>query len=400
MKILFVAHLNPLPCNAGNRARILNMIRELVAWGHEVHYAYLNSTKLPADHVLELESQLGGGKFHDIEIRSPRELETIIARGLRKVLRLVNHEAGHRVPLDHRYDPAATEQLSSLHDRQRFDAVFVEYVFMSKAFGAFAADSTLRVLDTHDAFGDRHQNFLEVGKRPSWYATTPEEEEAGFRRADVVIAIQDEEAEGFRRRLGADGARVHTVSHFLDLSRRIDLPNVSAAAFIGAVNAVNLAALEFLTREVMPLVLNQRPDFKLFVAGLISGKIQSTESVESCGFVDHVADLYARAPLSLNPMVLGTGINIKVLDAMACGVPTVSTEKGARGLAPRFRRGVRTVPDRNPHAFAAAVLEILADGGLHRDVGEMAFADAIAWNEEQRSALRDVLQLVAHGDVE
>lgn len=394
MRVLFVAHLSPIPCNAGNRARILGMIRELVKWGHEIHYAVLNAPGSPLDQLPELETELGGGRAYEIQVRPPHERETIVARGWRRFLRVIRHEAGYRVPLDYLYDKRATLQLRALHEQIGFGAVFVEYVFLSKAFEAFDAN-VFRILDTHDAFGDRHKKFLKAGQRPSWYSTALREEETGFRRADVVLAIQGEEERRFRRRLGEDGDRVRTVSHFVDLSRRVETTGAPAASFIGSLNAVNVAGLDFLVREVMPRVLEHRPDFRLLVAGPISDKVGRQEGVEACGFVSHVADLYARAPISLNPMVLGTGINIKLLEAMACGVPSVSTETGVRGMEPHFRRGVRTVRDRDPGAFAAAILDLLENPARCRRMGAEAYADAAAWNTEQRSALREVLELAS-----
>ena len=393
MRILFVAHLNPIPCNSGNRARILNMLRELVAWGHEVHYAVLNAAGAPVEHLDELERELGGGRVHEIEVRPARQRATIVARGWRRFLRVVRHEAGHRVPLDYLYDSHATHFLRGLHEQIGFGAVFVEYVFLSKAFEAFDKN-VFRILDTHDAFGDRHKKFLKAGERPSWYSTTLREEETGFRRADIVLAIQGEEEKRFRRRLGKDGERVRTVSHFVDLSRRIEPTGAPAASFIGSLNAVNMAAFDFLAGEVMPRVLEHRRDFRIFVAGPISERVGRQKGVQAVGFVDHVANLYARAPLFLNPTVLGTGIDVRLLEAMACGIPSVSTETGVRGLGTHFR-GVRTVRDRDPGAFAAGILDLLENPALSRRLGAQAYADAAAWNAEQRAELRAVLELAS-----
>lgn len=393
MKTLFVANRMPVPCTTGNRARILSLVRALAGWGHEIHYAFAGTDGVTAADVAELESHLAGGRFHRIEVRDVRQLESVAARALRRLLRLLKQEGGYRFPLDYGYDPRTTAALAALQERHAFAVVFVEYVFMSKALAAFPP-RTLRVLDTHDAFGDRHKEFLKAGERPSWYATTPAEEETGFRRADVVIAIQEEEAARFRSRLGVDAGRVRTVGHIVDLSRRVELPDLPAAAFLGSVNAVNRAGLDYLIREIVPRVLRQQADFRLLVAGPISGGLAPSPGVEACGLVDHVANLFARAPLSLNPMLLGTGISIKLLDAMACGVPSVSTEVGARGLEPRFRRGIVTVPDRDPQAFSDALLQLLADRGQRRRLGELAYADASAWNEEQTRALSDIIVLM------
>jgi glycosyltransferase involved in cell wall biosynthesis len=77
---------------------------------------------------------------------------------------------------------------------------------------------------------------------------------------------------------------------------------------------------------------------------------------------------------------------------MATGVPSVSTEAGVKGLKSGLRRGVRTVPDNNADAFAAAILELLDEPARCRRMGADAYADAAAWNAEQRSTLREILE--------
>jgi polysaccharide biosynthesis protein PslH len=394
VKILFVADSNPIPVVAGNRARILNMVRELVRWGHEVHYALLNAGDSPAEHLAELEGELGRGQVHEIHVAPPHKRETIVRRGARQFLRVIRHEAGYRVRLDHFYDKSATIHLRALHEPIGFGAVIVEGVFLAKAFEAFDAN-VFRILDTHQAFGDRHKKPLKAGMQPLGYSTTLREEENGFRRADVVLAMQRDDEKRFRQRLGKDGDRVRTVSHIVDLTRRIEPTGAPAASFIGSMNAVNLAGLDFLLRQVMPRVREHRPDFRLFVAGPISDWVRKKKGAEACGFVSHVADLFQRAPLSLNPISISTGINIRLLEAMACGIPTVSTEKGVRGLEPTLRRGVRIVRDRDPGAFAAAILDLLENPARCRRMGADAYADAAAWNTAQRAALREVLELAA-----
>jgi glycosyltransferase involved in cell wall biosynthesis len=397
MRILIVSEVMPIPPNAGNRARILGLIRELVSLGHEVHFALVGRNKVPDGDILALQSLLGGGSLHGVTSRPLREFTPAFirygARARAKILRVLGSEGSYYVTVDRRYDPLVTEQLKSLQKVHQFDTVVVEYVFMSRAFEAFPP-GTLRVLDTHDSFGDRHRVFLRAGRPPTWFTTSPRREEAAFRRADVVIAIQEDEAEEFRRRIGRKGPPVLTVSHMVDLSRRSQLPDVTAAAFLGSVNSPNLAALDFLLQEILPEIVERQPSFKILVGGPISDKVARTQNVEPCGIVRHVSDLFARAPLSLNPITLGTGINIKLLDAMACGVPTVTTATGARGLAPRFQRSVRVVADRNPTAFALAVIELLENRKLRRQMADLAFADATIWQEEQRRALREVLSCV------
>jgi hypothetical protein len=277
-----------------------------------------------------------------------------------------------------------------MHERIRFGAVIVEYVFLSKAFEAFD-QNVFRILDTLDVFGDRHRKFLKAGKRPSGYSTTPGEEVTGLRRADIVLALQDRDQRRLRRRLGSHGDFVRTVGHLVDLSRRIETTGVPAAAFFGWLDAGNIASLEFLVRQVVPRVTKRRPEFRLLVGGPISGRVRQMKGVEALN-VGGSADLYSRAPLSLIPSVLNLDCGLALLEAMASGIPSVSTEKGVRGIKPNLRRGVRVVADHDAEAFAAAILDLIADPGRCRRMGADAYADAAAWNAEQRAVLQEVLE--------
>ena len=388
MKILFVAPFSPLPCISEEHARILNLVRELVKWGHQVHYAVLNAGASPMDALDDLEREVGGGGVYEISVSPARE--PLAKSAWRGALRLIRLKGGYRLPLDHLYDRSATGYLRSLHERVIFGAVIVEYVFLSRAFEAFDPN-VFRILDTLHVFEDRHKKFLKAGKRPSGFSTSPRQEAIGLRRADVVLASQGEDERLLRRRLAGDGERVRTLGHFVDLSRRIEPTGVPLAGFIGKLDTESVASLDFLLRQVVPRVREHRPDFRLLVAGPVAGRVRKMKGVEAVD-LDDSADLYARAPLSLIPTVVSLGNSIGLLEAMASGVPSVSTEKGVRCLGPGLRRGVRTVRDNDADAFAAAILELLADPARCRRMGADAYADAAAWNAEQRAVLQEVLE--------
>lgn len=83
------------------------------------------------------------------------------------------------------------DEVARLQSANGYDAVIVNYVWLSKALTA--AGSALKILDTHDLFGDRHNLARRAGVEPNWYFTSIAEESRGFDRADIVIAIQKDE---------------------------------------------------------------------------------------------------------------------------------------------------------------------------------------------------------------
>jgi polysaccharide biosynthesis protein PslH len=212
-----------------------------------------------------------------------------------------------------------------------------------------------------------------------------------FRRADVVVAIQEEEERTFRQRLGKEAPAVATVSHILDLDGRVEDLTSSDFLFLGSGNDANIISLNAFLDNVLPLIRAARPDVRLVVAGSICGKIEDREGVVKLGRVDSLKDAFTRAPLSINPIALGTGINIKLLDALAAGIPTISSRTGVRGLPERYRSGVVVVEDNDHQAFAEAILQLSASRDQREALGNKAFEDAVEWNRQQMTALGNIL---------
>lgn len=376
-----------IPPIEGNSQRILNLTRGLRSLGHDVYFILLPS-KSHGDLDLAAHGQeFGNGRFFHLEpdllyaaLYIPRRICGEIKR---RALHLIRSRRRYYHGLDEYFPEAGRLRLRSFQRKVQLDAVMVEYVFQSGALNHFS-DSVLKVIDAHDQFADRHITF----NFSNYLFSIPVSEQArGFRRADVVVAIQQEEAEVFRRQLGSEPPEVAVVSHLLDLDRKVTDYSPSAAVFLGSGNIANVTSVTYFIDKVLPLVRSALPDFELVLAGSICKKIPYRDGVAKLGIVDHVSDAFAKAPISLNPMLQGTGINIKLLDALAAGVVTVSTQTGIRGLPQSYRSGVVAVADHDAEAFAAELVALLKDQSLRQALGESAYRDAIAWNAAQMAAL-------------
>lgn len=423
MRIALVTSFPAFPASAGNRSRIQQLASAVMQCGHELKFVLLPSDHESVDdaaheaafgqdgYVKITAGRPGGpnfpGKWTLRQIgkglslvggwmrrdRTGSRTARRIVSGSYKVMRLLGLEWVYYSALDKFYDSHWARQLSIIG--KDVDAVIVEYVFNSWAFECFPA-SALRLLDTHDAFANRHRSYLTEGVSNYWVSFRPRDESTGFRRADVVLAIQQEEAQRFRRQLAQDGAAnnpdVVVVSHFMGESDApVDCAVDGAAIFLASDNPANRHALDNFLQNVLPRVVREIPDFELRLAGSIAGHVADRPNVSKLGWIQDVRRAFAQAPVSINPLLVGTGINIKLLDAMAAGVPTVSTETGIRGLPASYRAGVLAVPDDDHAEFAAAVVRFAKDAGLRREVGRKAFDNAIRWNAEQKAQLERCL---------
>lgn len=97
----------------------------------------------------------------------------------------------------------------------------------------------------------------------------------------------------------------------------------------------NISGVEFLVNNILPLVWEKRPDVNLLIAGANPHakvlQLQS-EKVTVSGWVDDIRESYASAKIFIAPMQIGTGLQNKLLEAMAMGLPCITSELANNAL--------------------------------------------------------------------
>lgn len=126
---------------------------------------------------------------------------------------------------------------------------------------------------------------------------------------------------------------------------------------------------------VWPRVLERRPDARLLLAGFGMEReafphVPDLPGVEWRGTVGSATDFLRELGVLLYPLGRGSGAKIKVLEALALGVPVVTTPDGAEGIGGRDGLVVET----GDEALAAATGALLEDAGARRAAGDAARA--------------------------
>lgn len=123
----------------------------------------------------------------------------------------------------------------------------------------------------------------------------------------------------------------------------------------------NIEGVLFLVDEVLPLVCKSLPGVKLLVAGATpAARIRSLEgkNVDISGWVDDIRESYARAKIFIAPMLISTGLQNKLLEAMAMRLPCITSELANNALGGTHERNVLVCA--SPQEYADAVLRLLA----------------------------------------
>lgn len=123
----------------------------------------------------------------------------------------------------------------------------------------------------------------------------------------------------------------------------------------------NRRGLSFLIEEVLPIVWKQLPDARLALVGGGLGQPPSSDPrVETLGFVDDLRDAYGKSSCAVVPLLQGGGTPLKLIEALAYGLPVVATARAAAALG--LHDGEHCLTATGAEDFAAALVRVLRDG--------------------------------------
>jgi glycosyltransferase involved in cell wall biosynthesis len=156
--------------------------------------------------------------------------------------------------------------------------------------------------------------------------------------------------------------------------------------FLGSAgHGPNRDALEWLITKIWPEILRQLPSAQLVVVGDWTEKCRVGFAGPSVTFLGYVHNLAAtlRGAIMLVPLRIGSGIRVKIMVAMAQGVPVVSTSVGCEGL--QVNDGEELLVRDGESEFAAAAIRLARDHDL--------------WHKMSSAGLSSVMQHYSPADV-
>jgi GT2 family glycosyltransferase/glycosyltransferase involved in cell wall biosynthesis len=142
----------------------------------------------------------------------------------------------------------------------------------------------------------------------------------------------------------------------------------------------NRVAVDWFVRQVLPLILAQEPGVKLVIAGSDPPPEHTyadhAAHMQMLGYVEDVREALARCAIFVCPILSGSGVRVKLLEAFAAGIPVVSTKVGAEGLAVKDGDFCALADD--PEGFAGRVIALLRDPERAAAMAERARAEVEA----------------------
>lgn len=280
-------------------------------------------------------------------------------RTLRKQVKVSKEELGKRLPGLTREQTTVSTYVCRYLEDKGFDVVVVPYLNRYWLVNQLP-EHIVKVVDTIDCMSQRLQSFRAHSLTPSISMSRTQESKA-LSRFDFLLALSNDDLDEFNAMV----EKPILVAPFLIPADPLYKSRKGGRnlLFVGAYSDPNNLALDFLLKQVLPLV---PVDVNLYIVGnvYVPEVYSKNVKVHKKGLVEDIRELYKIIDVSLNPTYVGGGVKTKTLEALAYGVPVVCTNEAARGLHDVIPKELMA----NTKAdFACCIFRLLKDHRL-RDV--------------------------------
>jgi glycosyltransferase involved in cell wall biosynthesis len=291
-------------------------------------------------------------------------------------------------------------KLAALLAEQSFDAVQLESVHLLSYLDVILRTprSPAVVSDWHNVESELMARYAartgNWGKRVVAYRTAhllERSEQRLLSKAAAHLVVSEREKQLLKRR--SPEAEIYVVPNGVDTAafgitaqqRSASTRRRNTLLYVGSMDYhANVDAVVWFVREIWPVVASEFPDLGFTIVGRKPGpqvRALASHNVHVTGSVDDVRPSYLSGEAIVVPLRVGSGTRLKILEAMAAGVPVVSTALGAEGLD--AIDGVHLLIGNSPGEFASALVRLLRDPALAArlvDAGKKLVTERYDWS--------------------
>ncbi len=285
------------------------------------------------------------------------------------------------------YDPQLDQAFRALLSRRSFDAIIAEYSMMGQYLEAakeIIPDHTMSIISVHECYTTAFRQRASKGEpiNEETIEKLFEYEFKMYRSVDRVLSLTPEDREALVRLAPELKDKTDVVPHGVDtdfytppLKRTWDTKKI---LFLGNFrHHPNVDAVQNFMTHCWEKISREVPDATFHAIGFdpppeLLAFRSDRVSVREGGAHSNVRDIYRESDIFVAPIELGGGFRGKLLEALACGLPIVSTGLAAFGIGPVNGKEMFVTDDYNE--FTGYIIRLLKDTDLRKNVSTQARA--------------------------
>ena len=387
MKILVVLPRFPYPLEKGDKLRAYYQIKEL-SKHNEVYLYCVSHTKVLPEHIDAVRPYCK----EICLVRSPRLVN--YKNVVRNYLHTKSLQMGY-------WDSIKSRKAYKAFEKKVQPDVL--YSQMVRTMPLVSRSPRPKVMDFQDAMSMNCERRMEKS-RGLWHYILHFEfkmlrstEYNSFKIFDALTIISEPDSEAIPHKQNGD---IHIIPNGVDFEYFAPMEREKKYDILFCGNMSyepNVHAAQFLAQEVMPLVWQEVPEATLLLAGA-SPKREvrrlAGERVTVSGYVDDIRESYASARVFAAPMQTGSGLQNKLLEAMAMQLPCVTTSIANASLY--AEEGRQVLVGDTAQAFADHLVALLRSPDLREQLAIAGYNyvnDNFSW-EKSCEKLEEVLKSV------
>lgn len=341
MRILFITQRVPYPPNKGEKLRTFHQIEYLLAQGHQITVASPIADEQESRYASEMANTLG------VEVLSASLRHSLI--GFSHAL-LSNQS----LSVGKFYSPQLQQKIDTRIANGDIGTIIcsasslAQYIWSSSMYKRIQ-EKMLCMMDFMDLDSDKWQQYSQTAKFPMKLIYQREAslvrkiEQRVVEEFDESFFISQKEIDLFKvAHPHLRAKQILAIGNGIDMDFFTPKPvheqhELNQYLFVGVMDyKPNIEAVLWFVEYVWPSILRKTPTAKLVIAGMSpSPAIQdlaNQPSIEVTGFVENILPYFHQADVFVAPFLIARGVQNKVLQAMACGLPVITSELGAEGI--------------------------------------------------------------------
>ena len=352
MKIFVLLSRFPYPLDKGDKLRAYYQIKELSAF-HEIHLCCLDDNNIPGEHLKQLESFCKSVTV--IKLRKWQiALNLFIGLFSSLPFQVWYFYQGHA----HR---KIKQQIKNIHPDHIYCQLLrtAEYVKHEHAIP--------KTLDYMDTFSKGMERRIERG---GWKKSFIKAEFERLKKYEnlifeyfenkTIISKQDQEFIFHPSR-----SKIEVIPNGIDLSKftPLQIDKQYDLVFVGNMRyAPNIESALFIVNEILPILLKEKPDIRILLSGSSPAKAVlelASKHVTVTGWIDDIRESYAKGRIFFAPLNIGTGLQNKLLEAMAMGIPCITSSLANNALKAADKKEI--LIGSTPEDYKRLILNLLSD---------------------------------------
>lgn len=364
MKICFLLSRIPWPLDKGDKLRAYYQIKHL-SKSHDIRLIALSQ-----DSSIEEEARQELGKYcssiHFLKLKPISQIWNMLGAFIK----------GKPFQIGYFFDSSHFKKVQSILHTQENDFLICQLVRMAE----YARYSeTRKLLDYQDAlsYGLKRRKALRSGISKWVFGLEQNRmekyENEVFDAFDSHSIITENDREWIQHQ---KKNTIHIIPNGIDTERfkyqykdkKYDI------LFAGNMNyPPNINAVQYLAEEILPPLFKQRPHLKILIAGAnpsLTVKKLANKNIEVSGWMDDITKAYAESKIFVAPMRIGTGLQNKLLEAMAMKLPCITSPIANAAIGAKKDQ---IIVAKNPQEYQEAIQKLLDQTEVYQSFAENAY---------------------------